>query len=91
VKLNNNSVTKVTIKIVIKHTHNVSHPSNAQRIAERESSVWSFSLTCIPHMQEWISAISRVRRARPRRVGGASTLKMDSTPVDDEAFCAIDH
>ena len=89
-KLNNILVTKVIIEL-IKHTHDVSHPSNAQRIAEIESSTRSFSLTCIPQMQEWISAISRIRRACPRRVGGASTLKTDSLPitVTDKDFCAV--
>ena len=91
-KLNNILVTKVIIEL-IKHTHDVSHLSNAQRIAEIESSTRSFSLTCIPQMHEWILAISCIHQARPRQVGGASasTLKTDSPPitVTDKDFCAI--
>ena len=80
------------ISKLINITHDDSHPSNAQQIVEREFSTQSFSLTCIPHMQEWISAILRVHRARPHRVGGTSTLKTDSPPapitMTDKDFCA---
>ena len=89
--LNNNLVTKLIMKLIIT-------PDNAAYLMPQcvtpvkcttncGEITFNISLsTCIPHIREWISAISRVRRARPCQVGDGRSASILKTQTDSTCY-----